>query len=88
MTTLTYSYQVTSYDQAAQLATTVYTPNIDTLPAITLQVPITPEMTTAEMQVAISQRAPFETWWELDPSTKPVSAPGVWQVYPQTQEPA
>ncbi len=81
MTTLNYTYQVTSYDAATQIATTVYTPSVSTLPTITLPVTIEPGITTEQMQVAIAQKAPFPTWWELDPSTKPPSTPGVWHVY-------
>lgn len=82
MTNLTYTYQVTSYDAATQIATTVYTPSIDTLPTITLPVPIAQGIPTADMQAAIAEQAPFPTWWELDPSTKPPSTPGVWQIIP------
>lgn len=82
MTTLTYTYQVTSYDAGTQVATTVYTPSIDTLPTITLPVTITQGMTTLEMQAAIAEKAPYPTWWELDPSTKPPATTGVWQVLP------
>ena len=81
-TPLTYTYQVTSYDAGTQIATTVYTPSIATLPDITLPVTITQGMTTAEMQVAISEKAPYSTWWELDPSTKPPAPPGQWAVIP------
>jgi hypothetical protein len=76
MTTLTYTYQVTSYDAATQIATTVYTPSVSTLPTITLPVTIAQGMTTEEMQIAISQQAPFPTWWEIDPSTKPPATTG------------
>ena len=81
-TPLTYTYQVTSYDAGTQIATTVYTPSIVTLPDITLPVTITQGMTTEEMQVAISEKAPYSTWWELDPSTKPPAPPGQWAVIP------
>jgi len=82
MTTLTYTYQVTSYDAGTQIATTVYTPSIDTLPTITLPVTITPEMDTTEMQVVIAQQAPYPTWWVIDPSTKPPSTSSAWQLIP------
>jgi hypothetical protein len=81
MTNLTYTYQVASYDAATQIATTVYTPSIDTLPTITLPVTIAQGIPAADMQAAIAEQAPFPTWWELDPSTKPPSTPGVWHVY-------
>lgn len=81
MTALTYSYQVTSYDAATQTATTVYTPSINTLPTITLSVNFPPTATTQQMQIAISEKAPFEQWWAIDPSTKPVPTPGTWIVY-------
>jgi hypothetical protein len=82
MSNLTYTYQVASYNAATQIAMIVYTPSIDTLPTITLPVTITPNMTDQQKQVAISQLAPFPTWWELDPSTRPPSTPGVWEVFP------
>ena len=82
MSTLEYTYQVTSYDAGTQIATTVYTPSITTLPTITLPVTITQGMDTTEMQVAIAQQAPFPTWWELDPSTKPLSTSSAWQFIP------
>jgi len=76
MSDLNYTYQVASYDAGTQIATTVYTPSIDTLPTITLPVTITPDMSTTDMQVAISQQAPYPTWWEIDPSTKPPAITG------------
>jgi hypothetical protein len=82
MTNLTYVYQVTSYNADTQIATTAYTPSIDTLPVITLPVTITPTMTTQEMEVAISQLAPYSTWWEIDPSTKPPAPIAAWTVIP------
>jgi hypothetical protein len=82
MSGLTYTYQVASYDAGTQIATTVYTPSIDTLPTITLPVSIAPNMSTTEMQVAIAQQAPFQTWWELDPSTKPTPTFSAWQITP------
>jgi hypothetical protein len=82
MTALTYTYQVASYNAATQIATTVYTPSVSTLPTITLPVTIEQGMDTTEMQVAIAQQAPFPTWWELDPSTKPVPTFSAWQITP------
>jgi hypothetical protein len=82
MTTLTYTYQVTSYDAGTQIATTVYTPSVDTLPTITLPVTIMPGIPTDEMQAAIAEQAPYPTWWELDPSTKPPATPGIWHIVP------
>lgn len=82
MSALTYTYQITSYDAVNKLAMVIYTPSINTLPPISRQVAILPTMTEQEREIAISQNAPFQDWWTLDPSTKPSFPATPWVVTP------
>lgn len=82
MTALTYVYQVLSYNEATKKAAVEYTPSIENLPKIVKQVFMVSSMTEQQKQIAISQVAPFDEWWAIDPSTRPVPTPGQWQVFP------